>query len=46
MLVNIKYERGNYMKKKLKAISIIGIFLILFIVGCESDLLEKSDKAI
>lgn len=33
-------------KKILKGISIINIFLILFIVGCESSILEKNDKVI
>lgn len=34
------------MKKILKAISMISILLILFTMGCESDLLEKNDKVI
>jgi len=33
-------------KKILKAISLMGIFLILFIVGCDNYLLEKNDKEI
>lgn len=45
--MNFKHERGNNMNKKvLKGISIIGILLILFIAGCESNLLNKDDKAI
>lgn len=32
------------MKKKLKVISIISIFLTLFIVGCESDLFDNDGK--